>query len=62
MLALEIIGGVILFIILIRIGALGLVIDILFAILSGGSSSGGSSSGGGFGGGDSGGGGASGDW
>ena len=60
MLVLEIIGAILLLIVLIRIGALGLILDILFAVIGG--SSGGGSSSGGFGGGDSGGSGSSGDY
>ena len=47
---------------LIRIGLLGLVLEIIFAIISGDSSGSGSSGGSGFGGGSSGGGGSSDDW
>lgn len=46
----------------IRFGFLGLLLEILFAILTGGKGGGGRSSGGGFGGGSSGGGGSSSKW
>lgn len=62
--ALLIVLGIPTLIFLIRVGALGLIFEILIAILSGGKGGGssGRSSGGGFGGGSSGGGGSSSDW
>lgn len=63
--ALLIILGIPTLIFLIRVGALGLIFEIIIAILTGGKGGGGSSgssSGGGFGGGSSGGGGSSSDW
>lgn len=46
----------------IRFGFLGFILEILFAVLTGGKGGGGRSSGGGFGGGSSGGGGSSSKW
>lgn len=60
MLVLEIIAGIIIVALAIYFGLFGLLLEIVFAVLSGGSSSGRSS--GGFGGGDSGGGGSSDDF
>lgn len=66
MLFVEFIAGICLLYLIFKLGLLEFVLDVVFAILAGGSSgsgSGGSSSGGsGFGGGDSGGGGSSGDF
>lgn len=60
---LLIIGGIILLILAIRFGFVGLLLQILVTVLSGGRSGGGGKSGGsGFGGGRSGGGGSSSSW